>query len=221
MKETGVSWLGEIPAHWEFKPLKRVAEIQSGLTLGKTYTGNVKDYPYLRVANVQDGYFDLNDIATVSIPEEMAEAYYLRRGDVLVTEGGDPDKLGRGFVWMGQIENCLHQNHVFAVRPSAKVLNPYYLALLSQSAYGRNYFMYTAKQTTNLASTNSTTLKQFALPLPPIGEQATIVSHLEEQSRRINEAIARIEREIELINEYRTALISEVVTGKVDVRDRK
>ena len=73
--------------------------------------------PYLRVANVQDGYLDLGKIEEIEVaPDEVAH-FSLRPGDILMNEGGDNDKLGRGCVWEGAIEPCLHQNHVFAVRP--------------------------------------------------------------------------------------------------------
>jgi type I restriction enzyme S subunit len=113
MKDSGVEWLGEIPAHWEVKPLKALSQLQTGLTLGKKYEEKkLVVRPYLRVANVQDGYLDLDDIAEVEIPLQDALRYELRDGDVLVTEGGDFDKLGRGHVWAGQIAPCLHQNHL-------------------------------------------------------------------------------------------------------------
>jgi type I restriction enzyme S subunit len=100
----------------------------------------------------------------------------LQSGDVLMTEGGDFDKLGRGYVWEGQIAGCLHQNHIFAVRPLKEVLHPRFLSALMGSGYGRAYFTATAKQSTNLASTNSTKLKNFLVPLPPRTEQNVIVS---------------------------------------------
>lgn len=75
-------------------------------------------------------------------------------GDVLMTEGGDLDKLGRGTVWRGEIEECLHQNHVFAVRPVKERLDSRYLSLLTRSSLARRYFEGTGVKTTNLASTS-------------------------------------------------------------------
>ena len=71
--------------------------------------------PYLRVANVQDGFLDLSEIKTIEVLPEDVDEYHLEDGDILVTEGGDPDKLGRGAIWRGQVERCIHQNHVFRV----------------------------------------------------------------------------------------------------------
>ncbi len=134
--------------------------------------------PYLRVANVQDGYLDLAEIKTICVRPERVERYRLQVGDVLLTEGGDFDKLGRGAVWLGEIENCLHQNHVFAVRPYKRHLLSSYLSALAGSDYGRKYFLSCSKQTTNLASINSTQLKAFPLLLPPLAEQKTIADLL-------------------------------------------
>ena len=86
------------------------------------------------------------------------------------------------------------------------------------SAYGNRYFIHTAKQTTNLASTNSTNLKNFPVFLPPLSVQKKILHYLKQENEVINQAISNANQEIDLINEYRTTLISEVVTGKVDVR---
>jgi type I restriction enzyme S subunit len=155
-KDSGVEWLGEIPVHWEVKPLKTASRLQTGLTLGKKYEdSNLTKRPYLRVANVQDGYLALDDITEVELPAQDVAHYELRDGDVLMTEGGDFDKLGRGYVWEGQIAGCLHQNHIFAVRPRHGILNPRFLALVMSSAYGRAYFTATSMQSTNLASTNT------------------------------------------------------------------
>ncbi|MEP7013617.1 MAG: restriction endonuclease subunit S [Acidobacteriota bacterium] len=219
MKDSGVEWLGEIPAHWEVKPLKAVSVLQTGVTLGKNYEGgNLAGRPYLRVANVQDGYLALQDIAEIEIPVHEAPRYELREGDVLMTEGGDFDKLGRGHVWEGQISGCLHQNHIFAVRPRRDVLSPRYLAFAMSSGYGRAYFTATSKQSTNLASTNSTKLRNLPMPMPGLREQDQIVVGIASQTARIDALIAKVREAINRLKELRTALISAAVTGKIDVR---
>src|SRR5690606_8268202 len=118
LKPSGQEWLGEIPAHWGLQRLKQLAEVRGGLTLGKQYSGELLEYPYLRVANVQDGYLKLDDILTVEVPASEAASNLLAYGDVLMNEGGDIDKLGRGGVWRDEIASCLHLNHVLAVRPN-------------------------------------------------------------------------------------------------------
>jgi type I restriction enzyme, S subunit len=168
------------------------------------------------VANVQDGYLDLETITQVSVPIEAVQRHELRPGDILMTEDGDFDKLGRGYVWEGQITGCLHQNHIFAVRPNKRVLDPRFLASLMTSSHGKNYFTSTSQQTTNLASTNSGKIRSFPLPLPPLAEQRQILSFLDEQTTKIDALIAKKQRLIELLQEKRTALISHAVTKGLD-----
>ncbi|MCU0835526.1 MAG: restriction endonuclease subunit S [Chromatiaceae bacterium] len=219
LKPSGVEWLGHVPEHWEVTRLKNVAAVQTGLTLGKDYrSAKTKRYPYLRVANVQTGRVDLRTVKEVEVPEAEARRSMLRAGDVLMTEGGDIDKLGRGCVWSGEIAECLHQNHVFAVRCGLRLL-PAFLAGLMASNHGRAYFQTTAKQTTNLAATNSTTLRAFPLVLPDVAEQEHVLSWIATETEALVRAAADAEREIALLREYRTRLIADVVTGKLDVRE--
>jgi hypothetical protein len=100
---------------------------------------------------------------SISIRPSEINRYRLHIGDVVLTEGGDFDKLGRGFIWRGELELCVHQNHVFAVRPHRDHLLPEFFAYLAQSAYGKAYFLQVAHKTTNLASINVTKLKGFAI----------------------------------------------------------
>ena len=124
------------------------------------------EVPYLRVANVQAGYIDLTEVKTTPATEEEILQFALQNGDVLLTEGGDFDKLGRGCLWNGQVAPCIHQNHVFRVRTFAGTLNSRFFAHYLQSAMATSYFLRCAKKTTNLASINLTQLK--ALPVPTI-----------------------------------------------------
>ena len=218
-KSSGIDWLGDIPGHWMRVPLKHVARVQTGITLGKNYRSQrLEERPYLRVANVQVGQVDLRQVKTVMVPPSEIPGSELRFGDVLMTEGGDIDKLGRGCVWKNEIEGCLHQNHIFAVRVSQDRIIPEYLVALMASRHGRIYFEITAKRTTNLASTNSTTLGAFPLILPSIDEQRRILTNIEFETAELEALLTKAAREIDLIREYRTRLISDVVTGKVDVR---
>ena len=160
---------------WGKRLLSTVSSLQTGLMKGKKYTGKTVELPYLRVANVQDGFLRLDEIKKIDVEEKAISRYSLAVGDVLFTEGGDFDKLGRGTVWEGQIKNCLHQNHIFVVRPNPEVLNPYFLSYQAGSRYGKAYFLSCSKQTTNLASINSTQLKNFPVLIPSIAEQEMII----------------------------------------------
>lgn len=140
--DSGVRWIGSIPQSWLVTTLGRCASVRSGITLGKTYPTEKElvNVPYLRVANVQNGYIDISDLAKLSVTQEEAEKYQLPTGCVLMTEGGDRDKLGRGCVWDGQVSPCIHQNHIFAVTVNPQILSNFYLEYLTISDIGRLYF---------------------------------------------------------------------------------
>lgn len=203
-------------------PLVRLgymATVNGGVTLGgkpETLPSDVS-LPYLRVANVQHGRLDLSDVKTITVSSAIAQRCRLRPGDVLMTEGGDIDKLGRGTVWAGEIENCLHQNHVFAVRPYLARLLPEYLAAVTRTSRARRYFEMTGVQSTNLASTNASKVADFRLPLPSCVEQDEAVR---EFSRRLA-PVARLSsaeaEQIDLLVEHRQALITAAVTGEFEV----
>jgi restriction endonuclease S subunit len=205
--------IGEVPEAWEVVPLSDVAFVQTGIAKGKGVEEGV-ELPYLRVANVQDGRVDLTEMKRILVEQRSVDRYSLRSGDVLFTEGGDADKLGRGCVWRGQIDPCLHQNHVFAVRTEQPRLVPEFLSYWAASPRGKAYFLDCAKQTTNLASINSTQLKAFPVPLAPPDEQAAIV-------RAIGSVDERTASETQVGSQLRglkEALMSVLLTGEVRVK---
>jgi type I restriction enzyme S subunit len=217
MKPSGIQWLGEVPEHWKVVSLKRVAKVNTGVAKGKDHIGKETiNVPYLRVANVQDGYLDLETVTTIHILKHELERYRLVAGDVLMNEGGDFDKLGRGHIWEGQIDPCITQNHVFAVRPTA--VQSQWLNRITSSDYAQFYFMTRSKQSTNLASISSTNLMQLPVVLPPECEQNEILAFIDESAVKFDGLLAESERAIDLLQERRTALISAAVTGKIDVR---
>lgn len=145
------------PNGWIFKPLKEVADIGSGVTKGRKLDGQqTVELPYLTVSNVQDGHLNLTKVKSIRIKPTEIEKYQVLHGDFLMTEGGDPDKLGRGAIWNGDIEVCLHQNHVFKVRCNREEPLLEYLRSFVGSYYGKGYFLRVAKQTTGIASINKT-----------------------------------------------------------------
>ncbi len=214
LESTGNIWMAQIPLGWKLVCLKHIAEIHGGLTLGKQYEGPLIERPYLRVGNVQDGFLDLNEVSVIELPASVTRGVELRAGDVLMTEGGDLDKLGRGHVWNGEIPGCLHQNHIFAVRCFPHKLKPMFLAYLTASNYGRDYFEATGKKTTNLASTNATKVGEFPIPLPCLAEQEAICSYLKKDLGEVKRIVTGIESQIATLTAYRQSLIHECVTGQ-------
>ena len=217
MKDSGVACLGEVPAHWDISRLKFVATVQTGVAKGKDNAGrDCVEVPYLRVANVQDGYLALDEIAMIQIPLADLLRYRLQVGDVLMNEGGDFDKLGRGHIWNGEIPDCIHQNHVFAVRPQG--VTGEWLNTITGAGYAQFYFMSRSKQSTNLASISSSNLMELPVVLPPPDEQIVILEEIAREVGRIDALVSEAETGIALLKERRSALISAAVTGKIDVR---
>ncbi|MEQ1517436.1 MAG: restriction endonuclease subunit S [Usitatibacteraceae bacterium] len=173
--ETDVTY----PEHWVVTPFDKVAIVIGGVTKGRNLRGrNIVTCPYLAVANVQRGFFKLDNIKTIQIGVEELSKYLVEDGDLLITEGGDWDKVGRTAIWRGGVESCLHQNHVFKARvPSGKLLQEW-VELVFNSGVGRDFFAGASKQTTNLASINMTQLRSFPLPIPPLAEQIAILEKL-------------------------------------------
>lgn len=159
-------------------------------------------------------YFALDDVTTILVTPDEAEKYELHPGELLMTEGGDRDKLGRGTIWNGEITPCLHQNHVFAVTVNENWMLTKFLEYVTASPVGRTYFDLTAKKTTNLASTNSSTILQFKVPIPPVDEQRQIVDWLNSRCAGIDAVIREKESLIAELEAYKKSLIYEAVTGK-------
>lgn len=200
---------------WKKVRLGDVATIQTGVAKNEGYSGETIEIPYLRVANVQDGFLDLSEIKKIKIPVEKKNRFLLQKGDVIMTEGGDFDKLGRGTIWDGQITPCAHQNHLFVVRTDCTKLNPFFLSYLSASSYGRLYFRLSSKQSTNLASINSTQLSLFPILLPTLEEQNNIVNTISIWDSAIEKTEKLIEKKESLFNWYAKRILISGKTTKV------
>lgn len=173
------------PKGWPVLALSEVSEVISGVAKGRDLSADESiELPYMRVANVKDGRLDLDEVKTIRIKSTEVEKLRIVPGDLLMTEGGDPDKLGRAALWRGEIDLCVHQNHIFKVRSRRGRLVPEYLRSLVSSAYGKAYFLSVAKKTTGIASINKTQLSAFPVLVPPLAAQ--------EEFRRQVEAVEGI-----------------------------
>jgi type I restriction enzyme S subunit len=196
---------------WEYASVKTIADVAAGVTLGAEPIGDgTVELPYLRVANVLDGRIDTADVKCVRIVSTQLDRYALRKGDLLLTEGGDLDKLGRGAVWDGRIQPCLHQNHVFRVRCGSR-MDPDFLALYTASPEGRAYFQSVGKQTTNLASINSTQVKAMWVPVPPLDEQRRNL----EPVRAVRVRLRAVERQIAKLRTIQQGVVEDLLVGRV------
>ncbi|MCV2361665.1 restriction endonuclease subunit S [Paucibacter sp. TC2R-5] len=199
-----------LPDSWSVWPLAEVAEVRGGIAKNSNVAvADAISVAYLRVANVQDGYFDLSEISRIEISKQDLKRYSVLPGDVLMNEGGDLDKLGRGAVWLGLSEPCVHQNHVFVVRCKPQLL-PEFLNVWTSTQSARKFFLLAGKQTTNLASISKTSLGELPVALPPIAEQRAIATSLSD----VDALIAGLERLIAKKRDIKQAAMQQLLTGQ-------
>ena len=212
--------LPALPEGWAWATLAQVSDVKGGVTKGKLYRSGqtLREIPYLRVANVQRGYLDLEQLSTIKTSEETIEQLRLIPGDVLFTEGGDRDKLGRGWVWQGEVEECIHQNHVFRARLLLDSVIPEMVSWWGNS-FGRDFFSRFGKQTTNLASINLTVLSQFPIPIPPLAEQQRIVAEVERRLSVIQQAEATVTASLVRADRLRQSILKQAFSGQLVPQD--
>jgi type I restriction enzyme S subunit len=205
-----------LPKGWKWTTLAEIADIKGGITKGQKRRASdaVRNTPYLRVANVQRGYLALDEVKEIEATEEEIAELRLSPGDVLFTEGGDRDKLGRGWVWRGEIEECIHQNHIFRARLRLPEIEPKLISWYGNTA-GQEYFTRQGKQTTNLASINLAKLSAFPVPIPPANEQRRIVAEIEAHLTRLDAAVAALAQAKVRLKRYRAAILKAACDGRL------
>ncbi|MFO0654590.1 MAG: type I restriction-modification system endonuclease, partial [Polyangia bacterium] len=189
-----------------------LARITKGQKRGPS--AQVRSVPYLRVANVQRGRLDLTSIKEIEATEEEIYELRLIQGDLLCTEGGDRDKLGRGWVWNDEIPECIHQNHIFRARLGSQGLNAKYVSWYCNQV-GAEYFLSQAKQTTNLASINITKLGQLPIALAPVNEQKRIADKLNSLLARVDACRERLDRVPGILKRFRQAVLAAATSGEL------
>ena len=182
---------------WLEKPLECLADIVSGITKGrKTAETDLLEVPYMAVSNVKNGYIDWTTVKTILATRQEIEQYRLLPDDILMTEGGDPDKVGRGAIIKNPLENSIHQNHIFRVRLDESELLPSFFAEYLQHQKAKRYFLGCAKQTTGIASINMRQLKSLPVLLPPLSLQndfATFVERVDQQKQTVQQSLEKLE----------------------------
>lgn len=176
---------------WRITVLGDVCDIRSGITKGRRAKGPTYPVAFLRAANVQHGELNLAEMHEFEVTEVEQERFVLRNGDVLMTEGGNREDVGRGWLWSGEVEACVHQNHVFAVRPRDNVeLSSRFLAYAITTSAARRHCLAHARQTSNLATLNKTNVSAMPVAIPPSAVQLKMVESLDAVRRVIEAARA-------------------------------
>jgi type I restriction enzyme S subunit len=203
-----ITKLGKLPEGWEWSTLDALAEIKGGITKdqGRKFSVPARSVPYLRVANVQRGYLDLTEMKEIVTTEVEIQELALKPGDILFNEGGDRDKLGRGWIWNGELPECIHQNHVFRARLFVSSLNPKLVSWYANT-FGQKFFFDEGKHTTNLASISMTKLKGLPVPLPPSAEQKRIVMEVERRLSMVDQLEAVVTTNLQRATRLRQAIL--------------
>jgi type I restriction enzyme S subunit len=201
---------------WPTESLGAICEIVSGITKDSKKQGDdYREVPYLRVANVQRLQLNLSEVKTIPAKESTIASYRLEPGDILLNEGGDRDKLGRGWIWQGQISECIHQNHVFRARIRNGKAIPKWIAYYANTNEARAYFLATGKQTTNLASISKKNLGALPVPLPPVDIQESIVAEIDTQLSRLDETITTLQGIQAKLKQARASVLKAAVEGRL------
>lgn len=201
-----------VPDGWEWEILDSILYITGGVTLGRKLAGReMVSKPYLRVANVQRGHLVLDVMKEVEVPEEEVSKYLLKNGDLLITEGGDWDKVGRTAVWRDELPECLHQNHVFRARALTDEFESRWAEMYLNSTTARDYFSGSSKQTTNLASINMTQLRACAFPVPPFAEQHRIVAKVDQLMALCDQLKTQLSQARQLNQQLASTLVEQAV----------
>lgn len=208
--------LPPVPAGWTWSILDALADVKGGITKDqkRKHSSPARLVPYLRVANVQRGYIDLTEIKEIEATEDEIQELALKSGDILCNEGGDRDKLGRGWVWSGELPECIHQNHVFRARLLDVRLHPKYISWYANS-FGQKFFFDEGKHTTNLASISMTKLKCLPVPIPPPAEQSRIMAEIERRFSVVDEQEAMVSSNLQRATRLRQAVLQQAFSGKL------
>ncbi|MCL6478775.1 MAG: hypothetical protein K6T65_10200 [Peptococcaceae bacterium] len=174
--------------------LGEIAQVSYGIQKCPANRPGTHARPYLRVANVQRGFLNLDEIKTINVLDEELPRYQLEDGDLLLCEGNSADLVGRGAIWHNEIPGCVHQNHILRVRVNRSLAIPEFVLAVINSSLGQDYFRAKAKRTTNLASINSREVAEFPLPLPPLNDQQELVSALADARQTAKDKRRKVEQ---------------------------
>jgi type I restriction enzyme, S subunit len=218
MKDSGVEWLGEIPAHWASTQFKYIANIQYGivLELDRTFTDGTK---IISLPNVtKDGRLLLDEVPTADLSELEKNNNLLERGDLLFNwRNGSSDHVGKT-AYFDEEGEYTHVSFLLRLRLDLRKNNAHYFQLYLTGLREMGFF---SSSKTGVNNTfNQSELRRLEVLVPPLEEQNLIVQVVSEQSVHIDTTIAKNRQLIDTLREYRTALISAAVTGKIDVRDK-
>ncbi len=217
LKPSGIAWLGDIPVHWELWRISRFAKVGNGSTPSRANPRywNGGTYPWLNSSQVNRGFIDSADQFVTSTALRECHLPRVQAGSLLVAITGQGKTRGMSAV-LG-VEATINQ-HIAYISPRVPVTKSEYLHLYFTAAYLQLRAVSEDSGSTKGAITCED-LKRFKIAAPPLAEQLKIQTFVDSETQALNTAISRLNREIDLLREYRTRLVADVVTGKLDVRE--
>ena len=216
IKDSGVDWIGEIPAHWEVKKLRYLGETQNGISAGAEYFG--EGFPFVSYGDVYKNRMlpaSVEGLAKSTLNDQ--KLYSVNTGDVFFTRTSETvDEIGFASVCFKTIENATFAGFLIRFRPSSDELTKEFSRFYFNSDLMRQYFV----REMNLvirASLSQELLKDLPVVLPSSEEQLIIYEYLEKIGARIDSSISVQLNQITKLKEYKTTLINSAVTGKIRI----
>ncbi len=219
-KHSGVEWLGEVPGHWEVRRLRQVALMLVSNVDKHTKEGEIAVHlcNYLDVYKNERITADIKFMRATASPDEI-ERFRLRCGDVAITKDSETwNDIGVPALVDYEAPDLVYGYHLAILRPYRNQLVGLYLLRALQSQGVTTQLHVAANGVTRFGLSHNA-IKNAQIPVPPLPEQTAIAEFLDEQTERIDAAIAADRRVIDLLKEFRTHLVADVVTGKLDVRE--
>jgi type I restriction enzyme S subunit len=214
LKDSGIEWLGEIPAGWEVVRLKFLAQVPFQYGANEAATDDDPDMPrYIRITDIRDNG-TLNEETFRSLPEAVARPYLLQDGDLLFARSGAT--VGKTFRYYTSWGKACYAGYLIRFRPKTDILLPEFMDYFTRSLNYWEWISSTFIQST-IQNISAERYANLVIALPSIVEQYAIATYLNEETARIDTLAAKVEATIERLQEYRAALISAAVTGKIDV----
>ena len=214
MQDSGVEWLGEIPAHWEIAPVYARYEVALGKMLDTKRISGESLGSYVRNVDVQWDSVNTDDLPKMDFSEQERKQYRLQPGDLLVCEGGE---VGRTAIWQSNDGECFYQKAIHRVRPRSQGDAPRFFYYLMYSTARRGIFLAGVNPNT-IPHLTAVQLRRYRFSFPPEFEQKAIAAFLDGETAKLDSLVAKIREAIERLRELRAALISAAVTGRIDVR---
>jgi type I restriction enzyme S subunit len=219
MRDSGVEWLGEVPALW--KPIKFGITNASAVLGGNYIAGEGEDgIPVIKMGNLGRGIVNLKKVESLPRNETFENEHILKEGDFLFNTRNSLDLVGKVAIWRGELERAVYNSNILRITFYDKFVDSAaYVNYLFNSHLGLSQLRLIAKGTTSVAAIYYKELSSLVFAFPPLGEQQKIANFLDHETAKIDTLIDKQQQLITLIQEKRSALISAAVTGKIDVRN--